>query len=641
MASPHNTTHSEAARLEQIITEFYTKSLHIILESRSPYMSSRNFSGEQVMSSPSSSSSSSSSVRPRDKWFNLALRERLDVLENLDLWHQSNLEPMVVDVILVQRQLQWESVSPKRDLVTNLFTKERSPFCWNSDQEDFGCEAKSEKVIERWIVQYESRKPRDCGSGSRRSSNTLHTLYKKSILLLRSLYVTVRLLPAYKIFRDLNSSSHICSFSLAHKVSSFLEPFARKEEAEMQRFAFTPVDTPCGRLCLSVLYRSSLSDVSSEPSTPMSSQFIPDYVGSPLADRLKIFSSLPVYPSSLPFSRRHSWSYDIDKALSPSISFSPSPTYSEPRGSHSNTFSHRPPTMSLPPHPPETSLAHKKSTSYDDYSPSPIFTPSPSPSPPIYIPGRYISKALLQSGSAPVGIPATKLSNISALSQKPNIFTSSPFEGTRSGIAEAEKSAGTAETHGAVEKLSHHAKDEAIKYSSVKISSQISFSKSPSRYFQEDFDDPEFRCRFDVEDDDMTDPVSRPESFDKKCQLYDPVDPGGLFPIKSQGAAVGELVHMLKKAPPLRQDFSQVSEPETWINNFQEANQISDTHPCNHTASSSVTYSRPVASKTTADALQELRTYGKIKNSLLSQGGRSLTSAGSSSTSEPSSRGTT
>ncbi|KAF5745154.1 autophagy-related protein 13-like [Tripterygium wilfordii] len=629
MASPHNTTHSEAARLEQIITEFYTKSLHIILESRSPYMSSRNFSGEQAMSSPSSSSSSSSCVRSRDKWFNLALRERLDVLENLDLCHQSNLEPMVVDVILVQRPLQWDSVSPRRDLPTNFSTKERSPFSWNSDQEDFGCEAKSEKIIERWIVQYESRKPRDCGSGSRRSSNTLQTLYKKSILLLRSLYVTVRLLPAYKIFRDLNSSSQICSFSLAHKVSSPLESFAHKEEAEMQRFGFTPVDTPCGRLCLSVLYRSLLSEVSSEPSTPMSPQFIPDYVGSPLADPLKRFSSLPVYPPSLPFSRRHSWSYNSEKALSPTISFSPSPTYSEPQTSNSNACSRRPPPMSLPPHPPESSLAHKKSTSYDDFSPSPIFSPSPSPSPspPIYIPGRHLLKGLLRSGSAPVpvGIPSTKLSK----------------------IAKAEKSAGTAGTHGAVQKLSHHAKDEAIKYPGVKIAAQISFSKSPSRSFQDDFDDPEFPCPFDVEDDDVTDPGSRPDSFDQKGQLYDPLDPGGLFPIrKSQDAAVGALVHMLKKAPPLRQDsstsidLSQVSEPETWVDNVQEANQISDTHPCHHAASSSVTYSRPVATKTTADALQELRVYGEMKNLLLSQGGRSLTSALSSSTSVPSSRGT-
>ncbi|EEF40162.1 conserved hypothetical protein [Ricinus communis] len=296
--------------MEQIITEFFAKSLHIILESRSSYMSSRNFSGEQVVSSPSSSSSSSSGVRPRDKWFNLALRECPAALENLDIWRQSNLEPMIVDVILVERPLDWDplNTSPRKDFGRN----------WNFDQEELGCEVKSGKIIERWILQYESRRSKDSGSGSRRSGNTLHVLYRKSVLLLRSLYLTVRLLPAYKIFRDLNSSGLIRSSTLTHRVSSFVDPFSRKEEAEMQRFSFTPVETSCGRLCLSVLYHSSLSDLTSESSTPVSPQFIPDYVGSPLADPVKRFPSLPVShgsPSSLPFLRRHSWSFDHYKPL--------------------------------------------------------------------------------------------------------------------------------------------------------------------------------------------------------------------------------------------------------------------------------------------------------------------------------------
>ncbi|MBA0781208.1 hypothetical protein Gotri_002151, partial [Gossypium trilobum] len=326
MASSHSNTHTEAAKSEQLITEFFYKSLLMILESRSPYVSSRNYSDEQIMSSPSSSSSSSSGVRRRDKWFNLALRECPSELENFDLCRQSNFEPVVIDVILEQKRLDWDPVtfSPKSDLVKHSSSKDKNSFFWNSDQEESGCEAKGEKVIERWFVQHESRKGRDCSSGSRRSSsNNLSALYKKLILLLRSLYVTVRLLPAYKIFRDLNSSGQIRAFKLVPRVSSSVESFTQKEEAEMQRFWFTPVDTSCGRLCLSVLYRSSISDISSESSTPMSPQFIPDYVGSPLTDPLRRFPSLPVSqgsPSSLPFSRRHSWSFDRYKASPPSVS---------------------------------------------------------------------------------------------------------------------------------------------------------------------------------------------------------------------------------------------------------------------------------------------------------------------------------
>ncbi|XP_022750969.1 autophagy-related protein 13b-like [Durio zibethinus] len=130
MASSHGNTHNEAAKMEKVITEFFYKSLLIILESRSPYVSSCNYSGEQTVSSPSSSSSSSSSVRPRDRWFNLALRECPSWLENLDLCGQSNFEPVVVDVIMEQKPLDWEPVtfSPEVDLVRHLSSNYRNLF---------------------------------------------------------------------------------------------------------------------------------------------------------------------------------------------------------------------------------------------------------------------------------------------------------------------------------------------------------------------------------------------------------------------------------------------------------------------------------------------------------------------------------
>lgn len=458
MASYHGNTQTEPAKMEQIITEFFAKSLHIVLESRCPYVSSRHYSGEQNISSPSSSSSSSASVRPRDKWFNLALRDCPAALENIDFWRQSNLEPMVVDVILVQKPLNWDPVScsPRRGFVRNLSAKERYPYFWNSELDELGCEAKNEKIIERWVVHYESRKSgRETGSGNKRlSCNSSHIVYKKSILLLRSLYLTVRLLPAYKLFRDLNSSGQIGMYNLTHRVSSFVEPFTRKEESDMQRFVFTPVDTSCGRLCISVLYRSSLSDASSETSTPMSPQFIPDYVGSPMADPLKRLPSLPApqySPSSSPFGRRHSWSYDQNRASPPSAFPSPSPTYSESHALISKVSSHRLPPTSVPRHLHEAPQFHTKQTSIDDW-PSPTFSPSPSPSPPTYITGTHISKVLLRSESAPVSIPTSKLADTPLLLNKENLPPSPPLKATRA-VTRMDRSSSLAQTGAAVDKV--------------------------------------------------------------------------------------------------------------------------------------------------------------------------------------------
>ncbi|KAE8691218.1 E3 ubiquitin-protein ligase ATL76-like [Hibiscus syriacus] len=654
MASTHSSSHTEAAKMEQVITEFFYKSLFIILESRSPYVSSRNYSGEQTVSSPSSSSSSSSSVRPRDKWFNLALRECPSALENLDLCRQSNFESVVVDVILDQKPLDWgpASFSPKRDLVGNLSSKDKNSLFWNSDLEESGREIKSEKIVERWLVQHESRKGRDCNLGNRRSScYNLSALYKKLILLLRSLYVTVRLLPAYNIFRDLNSSGQICAFKMVPRVSSFVEPLNRKEEADMQRFWFTPVDTSCGRLCVSVLYYSSISDISSESSTPMSPQFIPNYVGSPLADPLRRFPSLPMShgsSSSLPFSRRHSWSHDHYKASPPLVSFSPSPTHSESHASASNPISQPFPPMSLPPHPRETSLAHKKVMNLDEHRPSPNFSTSPSPSPspspslPIHIPRSHLSEALSRSESDPVDIPGPKLANSPALSDKHNLPPSPPLKITRTGTSRTDNFRVPAETVTTIEKLYSFGKEDCRKYSRVKISScsspRISCSRSSSRSLQDDFDDFEFPCPFDVDDDEMTDPGSRAESYDKRAHSSDPNEAGLFVNRKSQDAAVGALVLMLKKAPPLCQDtslnFSEASRPEMWSNSIQKQSQISEAETVEHAAASSTASSRLVASKTTADALEELRGYKAMKNLLLSEGGNAYTSASFDSAAE-------
>lgn len=71
---------------------------------------------------------------------------------------------------------------------------------------------------------------------------------------------------------------------------------------------------------------------------------------------------------------------------------------------------------------------------------------------------------------------------------------------------------------------------------------------------------------------------------------------------------------MLKKAPPLRQDVSESSIPEIcWNNN--NSNKHAGAHEI---AVASITASGiTLASKTTADALEELRSYKEMKNHLL------------------------
>lgn len=576
--------HSDTAKKEQIITEFFAKTLHIILESRAPYVSSRNYSGEQVLSSPSSSSSSSSSHRPRDKWFNLALRECPAALENIDFWRQSNLDPMVVDVVLVQRSVNHE------------------PARFSSKKEDFVSETKTEKVIERWVVQFDNRKSSDSGNSSKRSSGNLHTLYKKSILLLRSLYSTVRLLPAYKLFRELISSGQIRAYTLTHRVSSFVEPFTRKQESDMQRFCFAPVDTLSGRLCLWVLYQNSVTKVNTEFSAPMSPQFIPDYVGSPLADPLKRFPSLPVSqssPSYSPFSRQHSWSYGT------SVFPSPSPTYTDSQASVSKPRPRMPP-MSLPHHLPDRFQPNNiKYAGFDEDWPSPAFSPSNSPSP-VYNQGGGVSgRMLFRCESAPVRIPAIKAPAAN--------LPFPPLKVTKPEIKTDKSSVG--------EKFSL-GRDESGRFSGVRMSSNSSprVSISSSRLSIQD-DDPEFACPFAVDDEDVIDPGSRPGSYNTRRQPSEPFEPGGPVPLKkSQDAAVGALVLMLNKAPPLHNDHSTTNFTTSPSSTASKPEISEEARPTRSIMVSSSGFAIP---KTTADALAELRSYREMKEQLIKQEGSS------------------
>ncbi|VFQ63523.1 unnamed protein product [Cuscuta campestris] len=479
----YSNKHSEQAKVEQIITEFFPKSLHVILESRCPYASSRNYSGEQCVSSPSSSSSSTSSVRPRDKWFNLALKDCAAALENIDFWRQSNLDPMIVDVVLLER--------PN----ARSFSKEKD---WISERDEFSGKAK-EKIVERWMIQYEGRDSKKRSS----SCTSSQIVYKNIVLLLRSLYVTARILPGYKFYRDLTSSAQIRTYNLCSRVSSFAEPFTHRQEAEMQQFVFTPVETSCGRLCISVWYCSSISDVSSEPSTPLSPQFIPDYVGNPMAEPLKQFPSGPIPQSLYPLERRHSWSYDLYRASPP-----PSPTYSEPQASINQTRA-----TCLPP-PTSRPQVHTKNTSFDEYWPSPTISTSPSLSPsPTYAPTGVsgIGKALLRFGSAPVRIPDSRLLGVPFRFYNQLLAPSPPLKGVRPTSAKTDKSSSLAA------KSFSPGKDDGDKLCMVKvtqtnISPQKSFSRSSSRLsYQDEYEDSEFSGPFVVDDDDgdMTDHGNR------------------------------------------------------------------------------------------------------------------------------------
>ena len=382
----HGHSQHDSKKLEQIISQFLLKSLHIILDSRIPSLHPHNHPGGFC---------SISHVKKSDKWFNLVLGARPAAQDNLNFWHKNLMVPMVIDVILVHQP------SLPSSSVHNLYV-------------DSGTAV--ETVLERWVVHYESL--RVVPPQTAESCASYKKTYKKSIILLRSLYSHMRLLPAYRIFRQLSSSNQTYNFDIIYKVSSVCEPFSRADEEVMKELSFVPVEALPGSLCVSVTYRSTLSDLKLEPVTTMPPKIIMDYVGSPNTDPLRSFpssekaggaTSFPLRglqpPVSSPFQRPHSWTSGYHRAAH---------TMNQPLGGSPPPCRTSRMTCDFP-SPPTDIYGHRaqnyrpptpqKATCYDEYQLSPPFSPSMSPSTPTRFYSVSPVLARVTSETAPVTIP--------------------------------------------------------------------------------------------------------------------------------------------------------------------------------------------------------------------------------------------
>ncbi|ERN15991.1 hypothetical protein AMTR_s00030p00024330 [Amborella trichopoda] len=165
----------------------------------------------------------------------------------------------------------------------------------------------------------------------------------------------------------------------------------------------------------------------------------------------------------------------------------------------------------------------------------------------------------------------------------------------------------------------------AMKISSIS-SPRASVSRSSSRSLQDDIDDSDFSCPFAVDDDDITDSHNRCLSFDRKTNLGKAVESRQMMSAKkSQDAAVGALVHMLRSAPPLRQDslnsskLSQVSNVETQGQKSQLHDPIHfrEENPKTESSLLGISSSGFLAPMTAAVAFEELKNYKEMKDFLL------------------------
>ncbi|KAJ3680091.1 hypothetical protein LUZ60_016369 [Juncus effusus] len=554
--------------MEQIVSQFLSKALHAILSARIPHIHPP--SGRQP-------------YRKRDRWFHLALGDLPPALDDPSgLLPQGVTEPLIIDVLL----------SPRDDPTL------------------------PEAIIERWVAQCEIPPPWSAlHSPAETSSNSflVKRTYKKSIILLRSIYSVLRLLPAHRIFKLLRASNQSYNYDLSYRISSFAEPFSREEESDLRTHCFAPVETQSGQLAVSVQYRPCLSSFNLEISSLLPPMLIADYVGSPAADPMRAFPSSPSPSNSSLLHHSTSAPHRFLHEPRPSSS---APA-SAPLFPRQNSFDN-PANRLLPPQ-------HRKSAfSFDEYKLSPPFYLSPTPSPPTFSSSSYM-QSRLRSETAPVSIPKSGISNPgfrSPVSSDParnflpppsprrSLTLLDPSSQDSFRKAEGLKISdvlsnvyGGSGSGSATPKGLKDGRDDSGRFStdSPRFGGA---SRSSSRV--SDLEDADFSYPFAVDD---VDSASDSQINRINEELGQNATSSSL---KSQEAAVGALVHMLKNASPLRDSTfpSNYSSKSELFNNFNQDNNLM----------SGNSNSSSFLSRRASDALDELTSYKEIKEMLIRQG---------------------
>ncbi|XP_040379490.1 autophagy-related protein 13a-like [Oryza brachyantha] len=414
-------------------------------------------------------------------------------------------------------------------------------------------------VVERWTVACEPWP--DAAAAAAGEGIPVNRAYKRCITMLRSVYATLRFLPAYRVFRLLCANQSY-NYEMVHRVRSFAAPLSRDEEAAMRSYSFVPVETQHGRLVVSVQYLPSLAAFNLEISSLSPSMLIPDYVGSPAAEPMRAF------PASLTEAAGSSF-----------------PLFNQPQRPHSWA---------------PAALWAQAPAQQASFSPPQLLDASPTPSPPNF-PSGYLQHRP-KVGSAPVSIP--QIGDRRNPFHRPITFPppsprrlgesgtgsaqQSPSENSRSlgrgdGLRMMDPYASLSPGH-----KGKDSKDESGRFSALSCD-------SPRR---DDLDDADYPFAVD----DVDTPTSQPGSSDGK----EARDQASSSSHRSQDAAVGSLVHLLKTARPLRNPNSP--------SQVRLSNEAASTVESNEAASTS-----SIVSRRKSDALEKLQSFKEIKERLMSR----------------------
>lgn len=237
---------------------YFTKAAQIIIQSRIPV----------------SPVYTRGTAQPKvNKWFNIELEETDNFREDLRLWRQVDIESAAIPPLVVETYLDLRHLSPQQTFIQVTPSGETV----NVPR------GRTEVVLERWVVDFSV----DLAGLETRQMTDLPIVYKRAIILLRSLYAYSRLIPSWKLKTRLTRAKlNVAPISIGCRILNGMYPISSKgrvgltkalyetKDSYLDTFEFDPVDTPAGSMRISVSYRTNTDFRVSDSEALLSTHFL-------------------------------------------------------------------------------------------------------------------------------------------------------------------------------------------------------------------------------------------------------------------------------------------------------------------------------------------------------------------------------
>jgi len=271
---PNDNPLAQMQRLNQVIQNFHTKAALIILHSRAEL---------------SPAYSKNTDTKRVNRWFNLDVDETDDYKDDIRRWKTCDVKddrppPLIIEVFLTTESLQqgqrlvildddgkrWDVASTLNSAYSNSRGSQRR----HADTH--------EVLLERWTI--------GLGDATAPIPPDLATLlplvYKKSIVLFRSIYTYCNFLPAYKLARKIGKGRSTMALKLGYRLvdGSQINSLNRSDNLSLRLFdstsevlssyKFGETDSPAGPFSVKVQYRSNCDFRIDDSEELLSSRFL-------------------------------------------------------------------------------------------------------------------------------------------------------------------------------------------------------------------------------------------------------------------------------------------------------------------------------------------------------------------------------